>query len=352
MTPRSSSGAVPFAERLRHPEDDRDGGAQLVAQPGDQLMAAGGTLQEGLLRHLELPGASSFALQGVGELLDHGGGHLGGDDATTRRGLADGVQDLVAVGVLQDIARSARHEHLADRTLVLRAGEGDDPDVVGAAPSAAGSPRSRRRWASARPSGRRRVRWRGPAPPPGRRRCPGLPTRSSSVSSSITRDSRKPALSSTTSTRTWRSVASKGRASTDMLEVSAPRPTPTMGRRRGSAWGTPGRAEGPDGTSPMQLWATDSRLPHALRTLPVGRRGLLCSPQMCPWGRRCRETPLRQRDLVRVEVARDRSPGAGTVPIEPGRGRGTRAPDKDVTGCANSRAARRAVAVAAAARVR
>ena len=42
----------------------------------------------------------------------------------------------------------------------------------------------------------------------------------------------------------------------------------------------------------------------------VAGSGCYARRQMCPWGRRrLDETPLRQRDLVRVEVARDRSPG-------------------------------------------
>ena len=105
------------------------GRPELVPEAGDELVSARRTLEERLLRHLELAGAAPLAFEGLRELVDHGGGDLGGDDAATHRRLMDRVQDLVAVGVLQDVAARAGHQHVAHRSLVLRAGERDDPDV-------------------------------------------------------------------------------------------------------------------------------------------------------------------------------------------------------------------------------
>ena len=66
--PRAS---VPAASVCAMPEDHRDRRAQLVAQPRDQLVAAGGPLQQRLLRHLELAGAAALPLERLGQLLDH-----------------------------------------------------------------------------------------------------------------------------------------------------------------------------------------------------------------------------------------------------------------------------------------
>ena len=69
------SGAT--GERLRHAEDHGHRGAELVAQAGDELVAAGGPFEQGLLRDLELTRAAALALQRLGQLLDDGRRELG-----------------------------------------------------------------------------------------------------------------------------------------------------------------------------------------------------------------------------------------------------------------------------------
>ena len=53
----------------------------------------------------------------------------GGDHAAARGRLADRVEDLVAVGVLQHVAGGARDQHLPDRLLIVDPGQGDDAHV-------------------------------------------------------------------------------------------------------------------------------------------------------------------------------------------------------------------------------
>ena len=52
-----------------------------------------------------------------------------GDHATSGRGLADRVEDLVGIGVLQDVAGGAGDQHLPDGVLIVDAGKGDDADL-------------------------------------------------------------------------------------------------------------------------------------------------------------------------------------------------------------------------------
>ena len=92
-------------------------------------MTARRALQQCLLCDLELPGAPAFPFERLGQLLDDGRRELGRDDAASGRGFPHGVQDLVAVRILQDVAGGARHQHVPDRALVLQAGQRHDPDV-------------------------------------------------------------------------------------------------------------------------------------------------------------------------------------------------------------------------------
>ena len=72
-------------QRLRHAEDHRDRRAELVAQAGHELVAAGRALQERLLCDLELAGAAALTLEGLGQLLDDGRCQLRRDDARRPR---------------------------------------------------------------------------------------------------------------------------------------------------------------------------------------------------------------------------------------------------------------------------
>ena len=114
---------------LGHPEDDGHGRAELVAQPAHQLVTASGSLEQRLLRELELAGTAALALERLGELPDHTGRDLRGDHAAAGRRLADRVEDLVAVGVLQDVAGGACDQHLPHGVLVVHTGQGDDADL-------------------------------------------------------------------------------------------------------------------------------------------------------------------------------------------------------------------------------
>ncbi len=116
-------------QRLRHAEDHGHRRAELVAQAGDELVAAGRALQQRLLGDLELARAAALALQRLGQLLDDGRRELRRDDAAAGGGLPHGVEDLVAVGVLEHVARCSGHEHVADRALILQPGQGHDPQV-------------------------------------------------------------------------------------------------------------------------------------------------------------------------------------------------------------------------------
>ena len=118
-----------LGERLGHPEDHGHRGPELVREPGDELVAPGRALHERGLRGFELPDPAPLALERLGELLDHARGHLGGQERPSFGGPADGGQDLVAVGVLQDVARGPGDEHAADDLLILVARERDDPEV-------------------------------------------------------------------------------------------------------------------------------------------------------------------------------------------------------------------------------
>ena len=62
----------------------------------------------GLLGLLELVRAAPLAVQGGGQLLDDRGRDLGRDQAAAGRRLHDGVEDRVAVGVLQHVSRARR----------------------------------------------------------------------------------------------------------------------------------------------------------------------------------------------------------------------------------------------------
>ncbi len=109
----------PRLQALGEAEDHRDRRPQLVPEPADQLLAARRPLQQRLLRHLQLARPPAPALERLGQLLDHGGRDLGGQQRPARGRPPDRVQDLVAVGVLQDVAGGAGHQHVADRPLLL-----------------------------------------------------------------------------------------------------------------------------------------------------------------------------------------------------------------------------------------
>ena len=91
-------------ERLGDPEDHGHRGPELVREPGDELLPSGRALHECGLRGFELPDPSPLALERLGELLDHARGYLGGQERPSLGGAAYGGQDLVAVGILQDVA--------------------------------------------------------------------------------------------------------------------------------------------------------------------------------------------------------------------------------------------------------
>jgi hypothetical protein len=100
-----------------------------MREPGDELLPPGRALHECGLRGLEILDPATLPLQRLGQLLDHARGHLGGQERPSLGGPGDGGQDLVAVGVLQDVARGPGDEHAADDLLVLVARERDDPEV-------------------------------------------------------------------------------------------------------------------------------------------------------------------------------------------------------------------------------
>ena len=118
-----------LGECLGDAEDHRDRRPELMGQPGDELLPSRRTLDERVLRGLELPRTSALAFESFGELLDHVRRHSRRQERPSLGGAADGGQDLVAVGVLQDIARGAGDEHPADDLLVLVPRERDDPKI-------------------------------------------------------------------------------------------------------------------------------------------------------------------------------------------------------------------------------
>ena len=76
--PLLGDGHLVLGEGLGHPEDDRDGRPQLVAEPGDLLVAALRSLDQRLVGPLEFRGALALALEGLRQLVDHGGRDLRG----------------------------------------------------------------------------------------------------------------------------------------------------------------------------------------------------------------------------------------------------------------------------------
>jgi hypothetical protein len=121
-------GHPPRRKCLRDPEDHRDRRAKLVAETRDELVPAGGPLQQRFLRDLELSGPAALARQGLGELLDDGGCHTGRDHPSPRGGLDHRVEDLLSIRILQDVPGGPRDEHVADLALILRTRERHDPD--------------------------------------------------------------------------------------------------------------------------------------------------------------------------------------------------------------------------------
>ena len=100
-----------------------------MADPRHQLVAAGHLLDQREVGLLEFLGPLAFALQRLGELRDDGRRDRRGEHGPPRRGLRDRVEDVVAVGVLRDVARRPRHEHLANRFVVLLRGQRNHADV-------------------------------------------------------------------------------------------------------------------------------------------------------------------------------------------------------------------------------
>src|SRR5438128_6013886 len=99
-----------------------------MAESRDKLVAASRALEQGSLSDFELAGTAAFAFECLRELLDDPWRDLWGDDASARSRLSDCEQDLVAVGVLEHVARCACDEHIPNGSLVLEAREGDDAD--------------------------------------------------------------------------------------------------------------------------------------------------------------------------------------------------------------------------------
>ncbi len=122
-------GGAPLRERLGDAEDHRHGSAELVREPGDEIVPAGGALDEGLLGRLQLPGPVALALERFREVLDHARGDAGREHGPALRRLEHGVEDVVAVRVLQHVPRGPGDEHLPHDLLVLVPGQGHDADV-------------------------------------------------------------------------------------------------------------------------------------------------------------------------------------------------------------------------------
>ena len=100
-----------------------------MAEAAHELVPPGGAFQQRLLGELELTGAATLSFERLGELADHAGGHHRRDHAAAGGSLPDRVEDLLAVGVLQDVAGGARDEHLPHGVLILDTGERHDADV-------------------------------------------------------------------------------------------------------------------------------------------------------------------------------------------------------------------------------
>ncbi len=189
----------------------------------------------------------------------------GRDHAAARGRLPHGVQDLVAVAVLQHVARCAGHQHLAYRPLVLGASEGHDAERREPASSARGWRRCRPSPASARPSARRRARARRSSRGHRRRSAPGLRRSSPRCrgASPVTRGTRRcrRRAAPVPGARCGGRVATlAGKATSLMQEVSAR--TADDGIQP-----TPGSLRG---TRPRSVWSGGTR-PHG--GARVGRSG-------------------------------------------------------------------------------
>ena len=168
------------------------------------------------------------------------------------------------------------------------------------------------------------------APAPGRRCPPGRRPRSSSVSRSETRESRNPALSSTTSTRTrWRVVA--GALCTNMSQVSRSR--------------SPGASAYTCVSSTSPRWGTTYvgcgryRRRTSLPSRPAATP-LLCWPQICSPSAASHAAPERDPRSSRRRANR-RPPGPGTPES---RERGNASAGEGRIGCAMTRATQSAAA--------
>ena len=97
------------------PEDHGDGRSQLVGQARDQFVAPRRALDERLLRGLELARVRRRSRSSASVSSSITVGVTPGDSTRPALGgLHDGVEDLVAVGVLQDVPGGAGDEHVAD----------------------------------------------------------------------------------------------------------------------------------------------------------------------------------------------------------------------------------------------
>ena len=97
-----------------------------MTDPADQLLPAGSTFEQGLLRDLQLPRPSSLAFERLEQLLDHRRRDVGREERAAARSTADRVDDLVALGILEDVARGPGHQHLAHGALLLEPGQRHD----------------------------------------------------------------------------------------------------------------------------------------------------------------------------------------------------------------------------------
>ena len=115
------------AKRLREAQEDRHRGAELMTDPADQLLPACPALEQRFLRDLQLPRPPSVRVREPRCSCSITVGVTSGEmSAAPARGTPDRVDDLVALGILEHVARRSRNQHLAHGALLFEPGERDD----------------------------------------------------------------------------------------------------------------------------------------------------------------------------------------------------------------------------------